>query len=279
MPPTLLVAILAQQYQNVKIIFQRVVLTAHHEYTAYRVREETANMEVGVIKKKLIAREWLNFKRLSVRKLAELIPDGEPGYRTIDEFIRRGGGTLTTAAGVAEALGVTLNDLYIDESIEPKAYIESHQGNEASTHMNKQKTTAPKGSNREMDSAVRGLRAFANIDDGPAGTAASEFANALLISRFTFSGNYESLCYEILRARSTEINQLDKDQIANFIDLCRENDDDETVESLVMKFTDSRYDMSLSIFTQFATKLGYVGFSEHSREMLVWGKKHFSETI
>jgi len=64
---------------------------------------------------KLIVKELLALENLSVRALAERIPESGPSYRTVDEFIRRGGGTLATAVPIAKALGKTLNDIYVED--------------------------------------------------------------------------------------------------------------------------------------------------------------------
>ena len=80
---------------------------------------------------KLIVKEILALENLSVRALAEKIPENGPSYRTVDEFIRRGGGTLATAVPIAKALGKTLNDIYVEDDYKLASCTDSdvHQSN------------------------------------------------------------------------------------------------------------------------------------------------------
>lgn len=76
---------------------------------------------------KLIVKEILNKENLSVRALAERMPDGNPSYRTIDEFIRRGGGTLATAAPIAKGLGRTIDAIYVEDDCDLDSAMDVHK--------------------------------------------------------------------------------------------------------------------------------------------------------
>jgi len=227
------------------------------------------------MKKKLIAREWLDFKGLSVRKLAELIPNGDPGYRTVDEFIRRGGGTLVTGAAISDALDLELTDIYIDEDMDALQFIEAHPkggGNAGGRPPPKKEVPVL---SRDIVRAVSRAQNFAVSGDGEANRAAGEFAQSLRMARFTFSGNFESLSRAFLKARDTDINQLEPEQIADFIRLCREYDADEDIEQMAFNLMDPRFDVAVEAFTEFAACIGEAGYDSQSADLYMWGKKHF----
>lgn|GEM_PF-4517918 len=228
------------------------------------------------MEKKLIVREWLDYRKLSVRKLAELIPNGDPGYRTVDEFIRRGGGTLVTGAAISDALDLKLTDIYVDEDVDAVQFIEAHPkgGNAGGRPPPKKEVPVP---SRDIDRAVSRAQNFAGSGDGKANKAAGEFAQTLRVTRFTFNGNFESLSRTFLRARDTDINQLDPEQIADYIRLCKENEADEDVEQMAFKLMDPRFDVALAAYTQFATCIGEVGYDKISADLFAWGKKHFGK--
>ena len=224
--------------------------------------------------KKLIAREWLDFKGLSVRKLAELIPNGDPGYRTVDEFIRRGGGTLFTGAAISDALGLELTDIYIDENMDAVQFIENHPkgGNARGQPPPKHEALVPP---RNIDSAVSRAQTFAASGDGKANRAAGDFAQALRLTRFTFNGDFEALSRTFLRARDSDINQLEPEQIADYIRRCKDNDADDDVEHMAFTLMNPRFDVTPEAYSQFAVCIGEVGYEKISADMFAWGKKHF----
>ena len=221
--------------------------------------------------KKLIVREWLDFKRLSVRKLAELIPNGEPGYRTIDEFIRRGGGTMFTAAAISDALELSLTDIYIDENEDPDEFIQNHPKGGCPPPP-KQAFSAK---HREMDNAIKTAQGFANTNDGVAGKAAGDFAQTLRLKKFTDYSDFEALCNTFLKARASDINQLDPETIDKFVKTCAEKKADEEIEHLAFTFMNPKFDISLDAFTNFAASVGNAGYDDLSKELFLWAKKQF----
>ena len=227
------------------------------------------------MERKLIVREWIDYRKLSVRKLAELIPNGDPGYRTVDEFIRRGGGTIVTLSAISDALGLELTDIYIDDDVDAVQFIEAHPkggGKAGGRPPPKKEVLTP---TREIDRAVSRAQTFAGAGDGKANRAAEEFAQTLRMTRFTFNGNFESLSHAFLRARDTDINQLDPEQIADYIRLCKENEADEDVEQMAFKLMDPRFDVTPAVYAQFAACIGEVGYDKISTDLFAWGKKNF----
>ena len=67
----------------------------------------------------LIVRDWLKKMKLTKKDLAEKMPDGIPSYKTIEGFVDRGkGGTLAVGYAIAQALGLTLSDIYVKRGSE-----------------------------------------------------------------------------------------------------------------------------------------------------------------
>ena len=78
-------------------------------------------MENKLVIREIMQDQGLNVTTLAdkVKKIAEELKEEEyPTYRTIDQFIRRGSGNIKTAAPIARALNVTMDEMYIPKNKE-----------------------------------------------------------------------------------------------------------------------------------------------------------------
>ena len=197
---------------------------------------------------KLVVKEILASKNLSVRALADLMPDGKPSYRTIDEFIRRGGGTLATALPIAKALGQTLDEIYVADDFQLEDEDDGNRRNNVA---------------ESNESLYNNVMEFAMSNDGPAAEAAKKFAEKLRDSQFD-ADDFNSRCVAFLTAGAVDIAALSDSLITQFIKQCAEHNVGSVITRMVDIYTDERFEIKIDKLTNIAIALDENKFSEDS---------------
>ena len=230
----------------------------------------------------LILREWLDALRIPVRKLAEQMPDSSPSYRTLDEMTRRGTSTLATASAVVKGLNklapnidIKIDDIIISDDIDPKEYIYSIISDQAISKnaMN----SLPSNDYQELDQVSDILQSMAENNNGQAGELARQVIqeidnNRFFVSRKMSDSDFRDVCYNIIKARSSNVNALSDEQIYTLIFLCGQKKADDVVDTFVNIYTNVNFDINPKKLALFAKAMQNEGYEAQSVKLLLYIK-------
>ena len=223
-------------------------------YILSRNTSINANLVVAEVSGlKLIVKELLQKKHMSLRALADKMPGGAPSYRTLEEFVKRRSGTLSTASAVARAMGLGLDDIYVDDGYEiPTEYSEEMQMPADDCRLS---------DSNNSEKLYESLIEFAGEGETEAHEAAERAAEALRNAIFEFNKQ----CRFFLTADAEQINALEEKEIADFINCCERANAVQDIKRITEIYTKENFGLKQGKMVLFGVLLGRTSFLSESK--------------
>ena len=168
---------------------------------------------------------------------------GKRGY--MQDISQIGTGTKKRLLKVAEAWSIDYEELFepVDDSHLPECDIDEYD---------------------DLEEIIADMQQFITESGDDVPETAKEFSEQLNQSPFIYTGNFDATSAKFLSSTYTELNNLKKEIIIDFVVRCRQLGKDQIISSFAAKLTDSRFKAKIRVLKDIAIAFHQNSYKEES---------------